>query len=82
MYKLTVKGFVIAALITLAITSVWYGFEYLQFGELQWDRRCDEVVTVLYFFALWVGFSNKNKTSGLDKIYSKIALHEYLKKNI
>ena len=51
------KGFIIAALITFAITGVWYGLEYMQFGELQWDRECDEVVALLYFIALWVGFS-------------------------
>lgn len=51
------KGFIISILITLAITSVWYASEYKQFGKLQWDRKCDNVVTILYFIALWIGFS-------------------------
>ena len=47
----------IAFIINLAITTIWYRLEYLQFGELQWDRKCDNVVGVLYFIALWIGFS-------------------------
>lgn len=82
MLKLTMKGFIIATLITLAITAVWYGLEYQQFGELQWDRLCDEVVSGLYFLALWIGFSTKTNRSGYDKMISKIAIHKYLKGNI
>ncbi|MBQ8662492.1 MAG: hypothetical protein IJ471_01405 [Eubacterium sp.] len=54
---MNITGFVIAVLVTLAIIAVWYGLEYQQFGELQWNRRCDEVVAILYFIALWIGFS-------------------------
>ena len=51
------KAFIISTLISLAITAVWYILEYKQFGELQWGRQCDEVVFLLYFIALCVGFS-------------------------
>ena len=51
------KAFIISTLISLAITAVWYILEYRQFGELQWGRQCDEVVFLLYFIALCVGFS-------------------------
>ena len=47
----------VAFIINLAITAIWYRLEYLQFGELQWNRKCDNVVSVLYFIALWIGFS-------------------------
>ena len=47
----------IAFVINLAITTIWYRLEYLQFGELQWNRKCDNVVSFLYFIALWIGFS-------------------------
>lgn len=56
-FKLTDKGWLIAFLISLAIMAVWYAFEYMQFGELQWDRDCDNVVGMLYFIVLWIGFS-------------------------
>lgn len=52
-----IKGFIYAALVTMAITAVWYAFEYMQFGTLQWERQCDEVVSTLYFVALWIAFS-------------------------
>lgn len=52
-----IKGFIIATLVTLSIAAIWYALEYMQFGTLQWDRKCDEVVTLLYFIALWVAFS-------------------------
>ena len=47
----------IVLIINLAITTIWYRLEYLQFGEFQWNRKCDNVVSVLYFIALWIGFS-------------------------
>ena len=47
----------VAFIINLAITTNWYRVEYQQFGELQWNRKCDNVVSVLYFIALWIGFS-------------------------
>lgn len=51
------KGFVIATLVSLSIMAIWYALEYMQFGQLQWNRTCDEVVSVLYFVALWIAFS-------------------------
>lgn len=54
---LNFKGFTITCLISLAILAVWYASEYRQFGELQWNRQCDEIIYWLYFVALWIGFS-------------------------
>ena len=55
--KSLIKGSAFALLITFAIMSVWYGFEWIQFHELQWNRQCDDVVTFLYWIALTIGFS-------------------------
>ena len=52
-----IKGVILACIITLTITAVWYGVEWIQFGKLQWNRNCDEIVTLLYFIALAIGFS-------------------------
>lgn len=54
---MNVKGFIRAAVVSWAIIAVWYAAEYIQFGELQWNRECDEIVSALYFVALWVAFS-------------------------
>lgn len=51
------KGFIIASIVSLLIIAIWYVLEYMQFGQLQWNRQCDEVVSLLYFIALWVAFS-------------------------
>lgn len=51
------KGFGIALLISLAVLAVWYGLEYMQFGELQHNRQCDEVIFWMYLVALAIGFS-------------------------
>lgn len=51
------KIFIISTLISFAITAIWYLLEYEQFGELQFDRKCDCVVWILYWIALCVGFS-------------------------
>ena len=53
------KGIIYATLISLSITAVWYAFEYMQFGELQWDRKCDSIVSILYFIALWIAYSKR-----------------------
>lgn len=42
-----------ALIIQLAITAIWYYFEYKQFHELQWDRKGDNIVSVLYFIVIW-----------------------------
>ena len=51
-----IKGFIYAVLISLSITAVWYVYEYKQFGELQWDRD----VSILYFIALWIAYSERS----------------------
>ena len=54
-------AFIKSLIISMAITCVWYFTEYQQFGELQWDRQCDNIVGVLYFIALWYAFAQVNK---------------------
>ena len=54
------KGFIYVALISLSITAVWYVYEYKQFVELQWDRECDSIVSILYFIALWIAYSERS----------------------
>lgn len=50
-YKAFWKSFVI----TIIIGYFWFGFEFIQFGTLQFDRECDKVVTALYFFVIaWI----------------------------
>ena len=41
-------------IINLARTAIWYAYEYEQFGELQWDRKCDLVVSVIYTVVIWI----------------------------
>ena len=36
----------------LVICIIWYAVEYLQFGELQLNRKCDVVVFALYLNVL------------------------------
>lgn len=52
-------AFVKACVVNLAISAVWYGLEWIQFGELQWDRECDNVVSLLYLLVLWYLFANQ-----------------------
>lgn len=49
-----------AFIVSMAISAVWYGLEWTQFGELQWDRKCDNVVGVLYLLVLWYLFAHQN----------------------
>ena len=53
----SLKAVGVAFVITMAISAVWYGVEYMQFGTLQWDRECDNIVSTLYMIALTIGFS-------------------------
>jgi hypothetical protein len=55
--KINYKGIALALLISTAITFVWYGLEWIEFGELQWNRGCDNIVYFLYTIALAIGFS-------------------------
>lgn len=49
-------AFIKALVTNFAITAVWYWYEYKQFGELQWNRKCDNVVWCLYLIVLWYAF--------------------------
>ena len=37
----------------MAVAALWYGLEFEQFGTLQWNRNCDNVVGAAYFFIIW-----------------------------
>lgn len=50
-------AFLKALVVSLAISAVWYYEEFKQFGELQTDRKCDNVIFILYLIALWYAFS-------------------------
>lgn len=52
-------AFIKACIVSLAISEVWFVLEYIQFGELQGNRICDNVVFVLYLIALWYAFSKQ-----------------------
>lgn len=50
-------AFIQALMVNLAITGIWYMTEWAQFKELQWNRKCDDIVNLLYFLVLWVLFA-------------------------
>ena len=50
------NSFVRALIINLAITAIWYISEWTQYGELQLNRECDNVVSMLYLLTLWYLF--------------------------
>lgn len=50
-------AFIKAVILNLAIYSIWYYLEYKQFGTLQWNRKCDDVVSVIYFLLTWYLFA-------------------------
>lgn len=52
-------AFIKAVVLDLAIYAVWYYLEYKQFGTLQWDRKCDDVVGILYFLLTWYLLAKK-----------------------
>lgn len=52
-------AFIKACIVSLAISAVWFVLEYAQFGELQGNRECDNVVFILYLIALWYAFSKQ-----------------------
>lgn len=52
-------AFVKAFIVSMAISAFWYAFEWMQYGELQWDRQCDNVVSLLYFIVLWWLFAHQ-----------------------
>lgn len=45
-----------ALMVNLAVAAIWFVAEYEQYGELQWDRECDNIVFWIYFFILWYLF--------------------------
>ena len=49
-----------ALVVSMAISAVWYGMEWMQYQELQWDRKCDNVVWALYLAVLWWLFAHQN----------------------
>lgn len=51
------KGLMIAIAISYSIAMIWEFIECLQFGEIQHGRICDDIVYILYFIVLWIGFS-------------------------
>lgn len=54
-------AFIKAVVLNLAIYAVWYYLEYKQFGALQWDRKCDDVVGTIYFLATWYLLAKKSE---------------------
>ncbi|MDD3253929.1 MAG: hypothetical protein PHV18_15400 [Lachnospiraceae bacterium] len=53
-------AFIKALIVNMAISAVWYAIEWMQYGELQWDRECDDVVWWLYLLVLWYLFAHQN----------------------
>lgn len=51
-----IKSFVKALTINLAVIAIWYASEWMQFGELQFNRECDNIVNTIYLFILWYLF--------------------------
>ena len=54
-----VEPFIKAFITSIVILPFWYISEYQQFGELQFDRKCDNVVWLLYLAALTFAFASK-----------------------
>lgn len=44
----------------LAISAIWYGLEFMEFGTLQWNRTCDEIIGLIFFFILWKAYHTHN----------------------
>lgn len=42
--------------LNLAVLAIWYILEYQQFKELQWNRKCDDVVWVIYIVVVAILF--------------------------
>lgn len=50
-------AFLKAAIVTLAVSAIWYIAEWKQFHELQFDRKCDDIVCFVYFLIIWYLFA-------------------------
>lgn len=55
-YKAVAKAFVHL----LAIFAIWYILEFMEFGTLQWNRTCDEIIGLIFFFILWKAYHTHN----------------------
>ena len=44
----------------LAISALWYGLEFMQYGTLQWDRQCDNVIGIIFLIVLWNAYHKIN----------------------
>lgn len=53
-----------SCVVSLAVLAIWYALEWQQFGELQWNRVCDEAVFWLYFVVLLYLFLKGGETHG------------------
>lgn len=62
-FNVGLKAFIKACVVSLVISLIWFLVEYIQFGELQGNRICDNVVYVFYLLVLWYLFSHQNKKS-------------------
>ncbi len=51
-----IEAFIKALIVNLAVTAIWYASEWLQFGELQFNRECDNIVSFIYLLILWYLF--------------------------
>ena len=47
-FRKLIKIYFRSMLISLSILSLWMICEYQQFGELQFNRQCDDMVFILY----------------------------------
>ena len=45
--------------LNLAVLAIWYILEYRQFKELQWNRKCDDLVWVIYIVIIAILFYKK-----------------------
>ena len=44
----------------LAISALWYSLEFMQYGTLQWDRQCDNVIGIIFLVVLWYAYHQIN----------------------
>ena len=49
----------------LAISALWYGLEFMQYGTLQWDRQCDNVIGIIFLVMLWYVYHQINYWAGM-----------------
>ena len=53
----------------LAISALWYGLEFMEYGTLQWDRQCDNVIGIVFLVVLWYAY---HKINYWMRIYIKV----------